>query len=128
MTIVQCQSRPQLATLCCVVQWQMGLCVLNTMSVCMFGDDNNPVLKQASISRSVLCCAVADGTVHPLTATTLSFLKRLFTYKSALQILFSGSPDRSALINPVIDVAPEPFVSVCVSVNSCWIACSMPIL
>lgn len=41
-----------------------------------------------------MCCAVLDGTVHPLTATTLSFLKRLFTYRSALQILFFDSSDR----------------------------------
>lgn len=29
-----------------------------------------------------------DGTVHPLTAYTLSFLKRLFTYESSINVLF----------------------------------------
>lgn len=39
----------------------------------------------------VVMAAVADGTVHPLTATTLSFLKRLFIYRSALHILFQDT-------------------------------------
>ena len=29
-----------------------------------------------------------DGTVHPLTAYSLSFLKRLFTYESSISVLF----------------------------------------
>ena len=32
---------------------------------------------------------VADGTVHPLTAYSLSFLKRLFTYESSITVLFA---------------------------------------
>eukprot|EP00198_Chlamydomonas_reinhardtii_P013432 XP_001702769.1 component of the exocyst complex [Chlamydomonas reinhardtii] len=32
-----------------------------------------------------------DGTVHPICATTLSFLKRLFTYPNALSLLFAPS-------------------------------------
>ena len=47
----------------------------------------------ASVNYNSIVCnaAVADGTVHPLTATTLSFLKRLFIYRSALHILFQDS-------------------------------------
>ncbi len=33
--------------------------------------------------------AVVDGTVHPLSAYTLSFLKRMFTFDSALRVIFS---------------------------------------
>lgn len=32
---------------------------------------------------------VPDGTVHPLTAYSLSFLKRLFTYESSITVLFA---------------------------------------
>lgn len=49
------------------------------------------VLHPAYADMYVMCSAVSDGTVHPLIATTLSFLKRLLTYKSALQILFADS-------------------------------------
>ncbi|KAL0036401.1 hypothetical protein WJX77_006182 [Trebouxia sp. C0004] len=49
-----------------------------------------------SISKDPAKNTVPDGTVHPLTATTLSFLKRLFTYKSALHILFQGEPGHEA--------------------------------
>ncbi|KAK9818574.1 hypothetical protein WJX74_001369 [Apatococcus lobatus] len=43
----------------------------------------------ASIARDPPRNSVADGTVHPLTASTLSFLKRLFSYVSAPRVLFA---------------------------------------
>ncbi len=35
--------------------------------------------------------AVADGTVHPLCAHVTSFIKRLFTYPNAGQVLFGDA-------------------------------------
>ncbi|GIM12723.1 hypothetical protein Vretimale_15897 [Volvox reticuliferus] len=40
-------------------------------------------------SEAVSKLTMLDGTVHPMCATTLSFLKRLFTYPNALTLLFS---------------------------------------
>jgi len=34
-----------------------------------------------------------DGTVHPLAAYTLGFLKRLFTYESSVLVLFADAAD-----------------------------------
>ncbi|KXZ53823.1 hypothetical protein GPECTOR_6g741 [Gonium pectorale] len=42
-----------------------------------------------SSSSAVSKLTMLDGTVHPICATTLSFLKRLFTYPNALTLLFS---------------------------------------
>lgn len=58
-------------------------CVTNTASF----------TNTAPVDQKILfvMVAVADGTVHPLTATTLSFLKRLFIYRSALHILFQDT-------------------------------------
>jgi Exo70 exocyst complex subunit len=44
---------------------------------------------QLTVRHSVDCQQVADGTVHPLTAYSLSFLKRLFTYESSITVLFA---------------------------------------
>ncbi|KAK9812710.1 hypothetical protein WJX72_002444 [[Myrmecia] bisecta] len=46
---------------------------------------------EASIARDPPKHTVPDGTVHPLSAYTLSFLKRLFTYDSAMPILFGDA-------------------------------------
>jgi Exo70 exocyst complex subunit len=47
---------------------------------------------QLTVRRFVDRHQVADGTVHPLTAYSLSFLKRLFTYESSITVLFAD-PD-----------------------------------
>ena len=44
---------------------------------------------QLIVRRFVCVHQVADGTVHPLTAYSLSFLKRLFTYESSITVLFA---------------------------------------
>lgn len=45
-----------------------------------------------------------DGTVHPHTAYTLSFLKRLFTYESSISVLFLESPSQPT----PLACAPQP--------------------
>ena len=48
------------------------------------------VSKHCNQQGGGLCSSqVADGTVHPLTAYSLSFLKRLFTYESSITVLFA---------------------------------------
>jgi exocyst complex protein 7 len=39
-----------------------------------------------------------DGTVHPLAAYTLSFLKRLFAYEAAVDTLFSDEANEAAAL------------------------------
>ena len=43
---------------------------------------------ESSIARDSSKHSVADGTVHPLAAYTLGYLKRMFTYDSSIPILF----------------------------------------
>ena len=43
---------------------------------------------ESSIGRDSTKHIVADGTVHPLAAYTLGYLKRMFTYESSIPILF----------------------------------------
>ena len=46
---------------------------------------------EASIGRDTVKHPPADGTVHPLAAYTLSFLKRLFAYEATLDTLFGDA-------------------------------------
>ena len=46
---------------------------------------------ESSISRDSTKHTVADGTVHPLAAYTLGYLKRMFSYDSSVPFLF-GDP------------------------------------
>ena len=51
------------------------------------------VLPKANKFLSRMLDLLQDGTVHPLAAYTLGFLKRLFTYESSVLVLFSDAPD-----------------------------------
>ena len=44
---------------------------------------------EASITKDSVKHPPPDGTVHPLAAYTLSFLKRLFAYEATIDTLFS---------------------------------------
>lgn len=46
---------------------------------------------EASIGRDTVKHPPADGTVHPLAAYTLSFLKRLFAYEATVDTLFGDA-------------------------------------
>ena len=48
---------------------------------------------ESSISRDSTKHTVADGTVHPLAAYTLGYLKRMFSYGSSVLFLFGDHTD-----------------------------------
>jgi hypothetical protein len=52
---------------------------------------------EASIGRDTVKHPPADGTVHPLTAYTLSFLKRLFAYEATVDTLFGDAANEVPL-------------------------------
>lgn len=52
---------------------------------------------EASIGRDTVKHPPADGTVHPLAAYTLSFLKRLFAYEATLDTLFGDAANEVSL-------------------------------
>lgn len=52
------------------------------------------------VSRDQSKTAVADGTVHPLCAHVTSYIKKLFTYNNAAQVLFGeGGSSRCAVLS-----------------------------
>ncbi|BDA42170.1 Exocyst complex component EXO70A1 [Coccomyxa sp. Obi] len=53
---------------------------------------------EASISRDTVKHPPADGTVHPLAAYTLSFLKRLFAYEATIDTLFGDAENEAAAL------------------------------
>jgi exocyst complex protein 7 len=55
---------------------------------------------EASISRDTVKHPPADGTVHPLAAYTLSFLKRLFAYEAAIDTLFGDAENEARHSSP----------------------------
>lgn len=61
---------------------------------------------EASITRDSIKHPPPDGTVHPLAAYTLSFLKRLFAYEATIDTLFSDEENEvsSASEDPVLSV------------------------
>ncbi|KAK9901547.1 hypothetical protein WJX75_001553 [Coccomyxa subellipsoidea] len=54
---------------------------------------------EASIGRDTVKHPPADGTVHPLTAYTLSFLKRLFAYEATVDTLFGDAANEAAALS-----------------------------
>ncbi|EIE20659.1 Exo70 exocyst complex subunit [Coccomyxa subellipsoidea C-169] len=54
---------------------------------------------EASIGRDTVKHPPADGTVHPLAAYTLSFLKRLFAYEATLDTLFGNAANEAAALS-----------------------------
>ena len=59
---------------------------------------------EASITRDSVKHPPPDGTVHPLAAYTLSFLKRLFGFEATIDTLFSDDENEvcSALLLPFV--------------------------
>jgi len=51
---------------------------------------------ESSILRDSSKHIVVDGTVHPLAAYTLGYLKRIFAYDSSIPILFGDPADPPA--------------------------------
>lgn len=68
-------------------------CVLHSShkSECQCFEQARATLEEfeASITRDSVKHPPPDGTVHPLAAYTLSFLKRLFAYEATIDTLFS---------------------------------------
>ena len=52
---------------------------------------------EASITKDSVKHPPPDGTVHPLAAYTLSFLKRLFAYEATIDTLFSDEENEVIL-------------------------------
>ena len=52
-----------------------------------------------SITRDSVKHPPPDGTVHPLAAYTLSFLKRLFGFEATIDTLFSDGENEVALLH-----------------------------
>jgi hypothetical protein len=65
--------------------------------VCDAGGQARATLEEfeASISRDTVKHPPPDGTVHPLAAYTLSFLKRLFAYEAAADTLFGDEENEA---------------------------------
>ncbi len=59
---------------------------------------------EASISRDTVKHPPADGTVHPLAAYTLSFLKRLFAYEATIDTLFGDAENE---VRPNTSLQPQ---------------------
>ncbi len=55
---------------------------------------------EASITKDSVKHPPPDGTVHPLAAYTLSFLKRLFAYEATIDTLFSDEENEVLLPSP----------------------------
>jgi len=53
---------------------------------------------EATLARDAPRGPPPDGTVHPLAAYTLSFLKRLFGYEAAVETLFGAPADDAAAL------------------------------
>ncbi|KAK9821134.1 hypothetical protein WJX81_005577 [Elliptochloris bilobata] len=53
---------------------------------------------EATIARDAPRGPPPDGTVHPLAAYTLSFLKRMFGYEAAVETLFGAPADEAAAL------------------------------
>ena len=53
---------------------------------------------EATVARDSTKSPPADGTVHPLAASTLTFMKRLFGYDAALEALFGQDPANGCVL------------------------------